>query len=163
MKLKVKCEFVIEVEVPDDPEFDATFYIEDNNCPGTGIVGAALDAHIAACDSKGTCWACALDGTCKILPAIKEHKSASGIDRITQRINSHIKRTPTPRFTLTDDPLQIRTPEGRINNCALAFGKPEDTCQVCRGRCPDRAFFGHSDDKNDEDEDDASRCSSIVP
>lgn len=34
-----------------------------------------------------------------------------------------------------------RTPEGHINNCALANDEPESTCQVCCGRCPDRSKF----------------------
>lgn len=34
-------------------------------------------------------------------------------------------------------PLQ-RTPEGHINNCAVANGAVESSCQVCGGRCPDR-------------------------
>jgi hypothetical protein len=68
MKLMVRCSFVIEVEVPNDPEYDSTFDIEENHCPGTGIVGAALDAHMNKCDAEGNCWACALGGKCEILP-----------------------------------------------------------------------------------------------
>lgn len=33
--------------------------------------------------------------------------------------------------------LLPRTPEGRINNCALANGDEERNCQACGGRCPD--------------------------
>ena len=32
-----------------------------------------------------------------------------------------------------------RTPEGFINNCALAVGAEEYACQMCTGTCPDRA------------------------
>lgn len=39
------------------------------------------------------------------------------------------------------DPTLLRTPEGHINNCGLAFGAPEDECQICRGVCPDRDKF----------------------
>ena len=31
-----------------------------------------------------------------------------------------------------------RTPDGRINNCALANFDEESNCQVCHGTCPDR-------------------------
>ncbi len=67
MKLLVECRFTIPVEVPDGPDYDAHFDIEENHCPGTGIVGSALDAHIKAHDAASTCWACALGGECKII------------------------------------------------------------------------------------------------
>lgn len=35
----------------------------------------------------------------------------------------------------------LRTPEGPINNCALANNDVEQNCQVCNGRCPDREAF----------------------
>lgn len=38
-----------------------------------------------------------------------------------------------------------RTPAGTINNCALAHWEPEAECQVCEGRCPDRASLGERD------------------
>jgi hypothetical protein len=34
-----------------------------------------------------------------------------------------------------------RTPKGHINNCSLAHGEDEATCQVCNGNCPDRKLF----------------------
>lgn len=34
-----------------------------------------------------------------------------------------------------------RTPEGTIDNCALAAGEDANGCQVCGGACPDRARF----------------------
>ncbi len=58
MKIKVLCLYVVEVEVPDDPEYDAPFDIEENHCPGTGLVGVALEEQIHRCDKKGVCWAC---------------------------------------------------------------------------------------------------------
>lgn len=30
------------------------------------------------------------------------------------------------------------TPDGHINNCAIANGAPEAECQVCKGKCPER-------------------------
>jgi hypothetical protein len=37
-----------------------------------------------------------------------------------------------------EDNKYPRTPQGTINNCALANGDAEVNCQVCRGSCPDR-------------------------
>jgi len=34
--------------------------------------------------------------------------------------------------------ILLRTPEGFINNCSLAHGEDEASCQVCNGNCPDR-------------------------
>jgi hypothetical protein len=34
-----------------------------------------------------------------------------------------------------------RTPDGQINNCALANSDEEKNCQVCAGQCPDRSRF----------------------
>ena len=34
-----------------------------------------------------------------------------------------------------------RTPDGTINNCALANGEPEAECQMCGGACPDHDRF----------------------
>jgi hypothetical protein len=30
-----------------------------------------------------------------------------------------------------------RTPNGHINNCAIANGSPQSECQMCAGDCPD--------------------------
>lgn len=65
MKVKVRCSFVIEVEIADD--LDPKFVIEENGCPGTGIVGSTLDAHMDKCDVDGVCWACALQGKNEII------------------------------------------------------------------------------------------------
>jgi hypothetical protein len=40
----------------------ASFMIEENGCPGTGVVWSALSDHMEAHDEAGTCWACALEG-----------------------------------------------------------------------------------------------------
>lgn len=65
--IKVKCTFTIPIEIPDDPEYNATFDIEENHCPGTGIVGAAIDARIKYAEKNGICWACGLDDSCEIV------------------------------------------------------------------------------------------------
>lgn len=66
-KVHVLCSYVLEVEVPDDPEYDAHFDLVENHCPGTGRVGSALDAVMDRCDESRTCWACTLGGACEIL------------------------------------------------------------------------------------------------
>jgi hypothetical protein len=63
--VRVRCSFEIDVEVPavDNLDFD----IEDNGCPATGVVGAALRRHIEKHEADGTCWACALQGKNEIV------------------------------------------------------------------------------------------------
>ena len=65
--INVKCTFTIPVEVPDDPKYDEEFDIVANHCPGTGLVGMAVEKHIEAMDLIGCCWACALDGENEIV------------------------------------------------------------------------------------------------
>ena len=74
MKVRVECRFIIEIDAPDEvldadglPEYPLYFDIEDNHCPGTGLVGAALDRVMERAEEEGWCWACALGGTCKIV------------------------------------------------------------------------------------------------
>jgi hypothetical protein len=67
MKVKVRCTFVIEVDVPDENADIASFMIEENGCPGTGVVWSALSDHMEAHDEAGTCWACALEGKNEIV------------------------------------------------------------------------------------------------
>lgn len=54
----VECTVVLSVPLPDDADYDPQFDIEENHCPGTGIVGVALDAAIADGNRRGVCWAC---------------------------------------------------------------------------------------------------------
>lgn len=63
----VRCSFDIPVEIPDDETYDADFDIEENHCPGTGLVGAAIDKRMKEQDAKGFCWACGLNSKCEIL------------------------------------------------------------------------------------------------
>ncbi len=67
MKINVKVTFVIPVEIPDDPEYDAIFDIEDNHCAGTGRVGTAIDKLIKECDEKRICWGCNVKSECEIV------------------------------------------------------------------------------------------------
>lgn len=72
MKILVKCTFVIPVEVPDDPDYSVHFDIEDNHCPGTGLVGSALDEIMEKHREKSTCWACALQGKNEIIEEVRK-------------------------------------------------------------------------------------------
>ena len=65
--IRVRCTFVLDVEVPDHPDYDAQFDIEENHCPGTGSVGAALEAAIAFGREHGICWACPSGGKNEIV------------------------------------------------------------------------------------------------
>jgi hypothetical protein len=56
--IKVKCTLFVDVEVPDDPEYDVRSDIEERHCPGTGIVGSALKKKIEDYEDRGFCWGC---------------------------------------------------------------------------------------------------------
>lgn len=66
-KIDVRVSFIIPVEIPDDQEYDEIFDIEENHCPGTGIVGMAIKKHIEEYDKNHFCWACALNGKNEIV------------------------------------------------------------------------------------------------
>ena len=70
MRVKVLCSFTIEVEVPDDVGTNLRWLIEEEGCPATGIVGAALEAHQAECEKTGVCWACQLNGKNEIMEGV---------------------------------------------------------------------------------------------
>ncbi len=65
-KLTVRVSFNVEIEVA-DPETDLGFFIEENGCPGTGPVGAAVSAMVE--DETGMCLFCdpKVDGKNRIL------------------------------------------------------------------------------------------------
>ena len=67
MKILVKCTLIVSVEVPDDPEYDVHFDIEENHCPGTGLVGSAIDEVLRQAEIESVCWACNLQGTNEIV------------------------------------------------------------------------------------------------
>lgn len=67
MIVRIRCTFEIDVEIPESARHNLEFIIEDNGCPGTGSVGAAVEAMIAHHESQSTCWACACRGENKIL------------------------------------------------------------------------------------------------
>jgi len=63
-KYRVKCTVFVDVEYPEDI---AKFMIEENGCPGTSAVGAAIDRAIEHGRKNGVCWACNLGGTNEIV------------------------------------------------------------------------------------------------
>ena len=66
-KIIVKCTFEIPIEVPEDSDYNEIFDIEENHCPGTGIVGEAFDKNYEEKTKNHFCWACALKGKCEII------------------------------------------------------------------------------------------------
>lgn len=68
MIYRVRCTLEIDVDMAgyDNPEF----VIEDNSCPATGPVWAALSKVIEDHDEKNTCWACALNGKNEIISTV---------------------------------------------------------------------------------------------
>jgi hypothetical protein len=74
MKLTVQCTLEVEIEVPDEhyPDHDQLrWQIEENQCPGTMWMGAAIKKAIKHGDENGTCWACALQGENKIIKGLE--------------------------------------------------------------------------------------------
>jgi hypothetical protein len=77
-KLLVRCTLYVEVSASDalnGAEVD-DFDINENSCPGTHRVGAAIDAAIEAGDTGKThaCWACALHGKNELLGFADEYE-----------------------------------------------------------------------------------------
>lgn len=69
-------------------------------------------------------------------------KSRSEVRRPSRVAVEHVARQAAELLGV--DPRTIRTPDGDIDNCAVANGEPEEGCQICKGTCPDRGRF-HSD------------------
>lgn len=67
MKILVKCTFEIPIDVPDDPDYNMYFDIEENHCPGTGRVDSALNEIMEDCMKRSVCWACKLNGKNEII------------------------------------------------------------------------------------------------
>lgn len=66
-KVKVLCSVIVEVELTEEQYAHRHFIIEDNGCPGTGIVGAELIKVIEESDEYGFCWVCKLSGQNRII------------------------------------------------------------------------------------------------
>lgn len=68
MKVKVRCTFEVVVDFPDEDIDHVYFQIEENGCPATGVVGAAVQRAIEECDAgSGACWACGFGGKCEVV------------------------------------------------------------------------------------------------
>ncbi len=66
--VRVRASVEIDVEFDDEVDNDLIhFMVEENSCPGTGIVGGALRALVHQHDEASTCWACGNNGENKIL------------------------------------------------------------------------------------------------
>ncbi len=66
-RILVRASVLIVVEYPDDETNDhIQFQIEENSCPGTGRVGAALSKQMEEDEKESVCWACNLQGENKI-------------------------------------------------------------------------------------------------
>lgn len=68
--IHVKCTFVVPIQVGDDyynDEFTEEFDLVENHCPGTGLVGVAIDKLMKECDKNHVCWACSVNGKCEIV------------------------------------------------------------------------------------------------
>lgn len=66
-KVIVECTLRVEVERPGGDEVNDEFVIEENACPGTGVVGRAIMQAIADGVRNNECWACKLGGVNKIV------------------------------------------------------------------------------------------------
>lgn len=59
MKVRVRVSFEVEIEVDGDPaRDDLSFDIEDNHCPGTGLVGNAVQDLIERNIGSDSCLMC---------------------------------------------------------------------------------------------------------
>ena len=72
-KAVVQCTFQIPVEFEINEFVTPEFFIEENSCPGTSVVGRTLDELMEQAEAISCCWACNLGGKNKIL-AIEEIK-----------------------------------------------------------------------------------------
>lgn len=67
MNILVKCTLFVTIDVPDGDMDAIKFQIEENGCPGTGLVGNAIESACRAGFNADTCWACNLNGTNEIV------------------------------------------------------------------------------------------------
>jgi len=68
IQVLVQCTLEVPILIEDEEIVEnIQFHIEENSCPGTGLVGTAIDRVMAEAESKHTCWACSLNGVNKIL------------------------------------------------------------------------------------------------
>ncbi len=85
-RILVRCTFLVPVEIEYQEEnaewFNdggLEFMVEENGCPGTGAVGAALEHAIEFGTAHGICWACDLHGENEIMD---KHYAGQTVDEI---------------------------------------------------------------------------------
>lgn len=67
-KVLVRCSFEVEVEFDASmTDHDIEFAIEENSCPGTGSVGAAVSTLFYKNEASGCCEFCAAQGENKLV------------------------------------------------------------------------------------------------
>ena len=66
-RVRVLCSYIVEVEMSDEDYARRHFDIEDNGCPGTGVIGAILYKALEQSEEDGFCWACKLSGQNRII------------------------------------------------------------------------------------------------
>ena len=67
MKVLVRVTLVVELNLDESYRENLDWTIEENSCPGTGVVGSAIDSAIAYGKDNCFCWACNLKGENKII------------------------------------------------------------------------------------------------
>ena len=86
-------------------------------------------------------------GICK-LPRVHRTGTVEGVlTRVIERAREAYQRCCEAR-PKTPRPALPRTHDGRINNCALNNHALESECQMCRGNCPDAAYFDRVQQKH---------------
>jgi len=68
-KVKVRCSYEVEIEVPDEWVEDGHvfYYVEEHECPGTGLIGEQLYEMLDAGERDGICCFCGRNGENKVL------------------------------------------------------------------------------------------------
>ncbi len=56
--IRVRVSFEMDLELTDEEYEMRHTLIEENGCPGTGMVGAKLEAMIEDANERHVCWAC---------------------------------------------------------------------------------------------------------
>lgn len=55
---RMRYTFEMDIPIPDDPDYDAEFDIDENHCLGTGRPGLAFDRMRDWFADRNGCWAC---------------------------------------------------------------------------------------------------------
>ncbi len=70
-QILVECTLKVLVEVDETRGIEQIeFEIEENGCPGTGVVGRAIMEQIERDEEKQVCWGCNMRGKNKILKGL---------------------------------------------------------------------------------------------